>query len=277
MKELCNGHHKRHRWTQTLLCVSHEHLTNTCTRALMHAHTYTSHTHFSLGHSHPHTGPQWTTNTQTQPFSHPHLPMPCTPNHLPTHLPTQTYPLISDTPKDLLLLLPSELKHVHLTWLHPLSISSYTLLVLLSKGLKGVRRDTLWRTAHHQSSCWQGVHTLQHTTNKQALDEGQWSVVWRLGDVALTPPPALAYMYLPEGPHWREFPLSSVGFIQIVLVHFLSRMAILWPVGHTDTNIHDVVEAHCYVVDIGRTSCEQICGRINNNWCRTFQLRRPLP
>ena len=75
-------------------------------------------------------------------------------------------------------------------------------MVLLGKGLKGVRRDTLWRAAHHQSSCWQGVHTLQHTTNEQALDEGQWCVVWRLGDVAHTPPLALAYMYLPEGPHW---------------------------------------------------------------------------
>ena len=27
----------------------------------------------------------------------------------------------------------------------------------------------------------------------------------------------------------------------------------------------DVVEAHCYVVDIGRTDCEQICSRIKNN------------
>ena len=27
----------------------------------------------------------------------------------------------------------------------------------------------------------------------------------------------------------------------------------------------DVVEAHCYVVDIGRTDCEQIRSRINNN------------
>ena len=38
----------------------------------------------------------------------------------------------------------------------------------------------------------------------------------------------------------------------------------------------DVVEAHCYVVDIGRTDHEQIRSRINNNWCRTFQPHRPL-
>ena len=38
----------------------------------------------------------------------------------------------------------------------------------------------------------------------------------------------------------------------------------------------DVVEAHCYVVDIGRTDREQIRSRINNNWCRTFRPRRPL-
>ena len=30
---------------------------------------------------------------------------------------------------------------------------------------------------------------------------------------------------------------------------------------------HDVVEAHCYFVNIGRTACEQIRSRINNNWC----------
>ena len=29
--------------------------------------------------------------------------------------------------------------------------------------------------------------------------------------------------------------------------------------------VDDVVEAHCYVVDIGGTDCEQICKRINNN------------
>ena len=40
-----------------------------------------------------------------------------------------------------------------------------------------------------------------------------------------------------------------------------------------NTQICDVVEAHCYVVDIGRTDHEQIRSRINNNWCRTFQLQ----
>ena len=38
----------------------------------------------------------------------------------------------------------------------------------------------------------------------------------------------------------------------------------------------DMVEAHCYFVDIGRTDREQICSRINNNGCRTFQPQRPL-
>ncbi len=36
------------------------------------------------------------------------------------------------------------------------------------------------------------------------------------------------------------------------------------------TKIHDIVEAHCYFVDIGRTDREQIHSRINNNDCRTF-------
>ena len=36
---------------------------------------------------------------------------------------------------------------------------------------------------------------------------------------------------------------------------------------------HDIVEAHCYFVDIGRTDCEQIRSRINNNDC---QLRTEL-
>ena len=38
----------------------------------------------------------------------------------------------------------------------------------------------------------------------------------------------------------------------------------------------DIVEAHCYFVDIGRTDREQIRSRINNNDCRTFRPRRPL-
>ena len=37
----------------------------------------------------------------------------------------------------------------------------------------------------------------------------------------------------------------------------------------------DIVEAHCYFVDIGRTDREQIRSRINNNDCRTFRPRRP--
>ena len=39
---------------------------------------------------------------------------------------------------------------------------------------------------------------------------------------------------------------------------------------------NDVVEAHCYFVDIGRTDCEQIRSRINNNDCRTFWPQGPL-
>ena len=38
----------------------------------------------------------------------------------------------------------------------------------------------------------------------------------------------------------------------------------------------NVVEAHCYFVNIGRTDSEQICSRMNNNNCRTFRPRRPL-
>ena len=38
----------------------------------------------------------------------------------------------------------------------------------------------------------------------------------------------------------------------------------------------DVVEAHCYIVNIGRTDGEQIRSRINNNWCRMFWPHRPL-
>ena len=38
----------------------------------------------------------------------------------------------------------------------------------------------------------------------------------------------------------------------------------------------DIVEAHCYFVDIGRTDREQIRSRINNNDCRMFSPRSPL-
>ena len=37
-----------------------------------------------------------------------------------------------------------------------------------------------------------------------------------------------------------------------------------------DKLCNDIVEAHCYFVDIGRTDREQIRSRINNNDCRTF-------
>ena len=39
------------------------------------------------------------------------------------------------------------------------------------------------------------------------------------------------------------------------------------------TLLYDVIEAHCYVVNIRQTDCEQIRSRIINNWCRMF---RPL-
>ena len=32
-----------------------------------------------------------------------------------------------------------------------------------------------------------------------------------------------------------------------------------------DLNTYDVVEAHCYIVNIGQTDCQQIHTRINNN------------
>ena len=44
----------------------------------------------------------------------------------------------------------------------------------------------------------------------------------------------------------------------------------------TERCIYDIVEAHCYFVDIGRIDREQIRSRINNNDCRTFRPRRPL-
>ena len=40
--------------------------------------------------------------------------------------------------------------------------------------------------------------------------------------------------------------------------------------------LYDIVEAHCYFVDMGRIDREQIRSRINNNDCRTFRPRRPL-
>ena len=53
-----------------------------------------------------------------------------------------------------------------------------------------------------------------------------------------------------------------------------------WTMGqiHRTNNaiLDDIVEAHCYFVDIGRTDREQIRSRINNNDCRTFRPRRPL-
>ena len=54
-------------------------------------------------------------------------------------------------------------------------------------------------------------------------------------------------------------------------------MSIIWQVSTNCVlpNV-DIVEAHCYFVDIGRIDREQIRSRINNNDCRTFRPRRPL-
>ena len=49
-----------------------------------------------------------------------------------------------------------------------------------------------------------------------------------------------------------------------------------WELPDTDHVLLDIVEAHCYFVDIGRIDREQIRSRINNNDCRTFRPRRPL-
>ena len=40
--------------------------------------------------------------------------------------------------------------------------------------------------------------------------------------------------------------------------------------------LYDVVEAHCYVVNIGRTDHEHTHSKTNNSWCKTFWLCRPL-
>ena len=55
-------------------------------------------------------------------------------------------------------------------------------------------------------------------------------------------------------------------------LHLYTNCTMLSPT----TCVHDIVEAHCYFVDIGRTDREQIRSRINNNDCRTFRPRRPL-
>ena len=74
--------------------------------------------------------------------------------------------------------------------------------------------------------------------------------------------------------------------------HMLSNTSAISPTANTSTSAQykshrgwvglyndthpDIVEAHCYFVDIGRTDREQIRSRINNNDCRTFRPRRPL-
>ena len=61
-----------------------------------------------------------------------------------------------------------------------------------------------------------------------------------------------------------------------VTIHICTRGGIHSSKSQQQQTIYDIVEAHCCFVDIGQTDCEQICSRINNNDCRTFQPRRPL-
>ena len=72
-----------------------------------------------------------------------------------------------------------------------------------------------------------------------------------------------------QGSKTKNYMYSSTVFVAPAVI----QQAHL-PMNNIWTN--DVVEAHCYVVDIGQTDHEQIHSRITNNWCRTFQPCRPL-
>ena len=58
--------------------------------------------------------------------------------------------------------------------------------------------------------------------------------------------------------------------------HFIAPCFIVYGQLYRNLYTADIVEAHCYFVDIGRIDREQIRSRINNNDCRTFRPRRPL-
>ena len=68
---------------------------------------------------------------------------------------------------------------------------------------------------------------------------------------------------------WHHIPLLVLAMCKCIAIHY-------------DYSMHDVVEVHCYVVNIGRTDCEQIRSRIDNNWFWHFgrvglcQLRTEL-
>ena len=46
--------------------------------------------------------------------------------------------------------------------------------------------------------------------------------------------------------------------------------AVYWVFHQDNLAIADVVEAYCYIVDIGQTDRVQMRSRINSNWCMTF-------
>ena len=54
--------------------------------------------------------------------------------------------------------------------------------------------------------------------------------------------------------------LNSLYYLNVIL-----HMVIIYNVTHQFVSINDVVDAHCYVVNIRRTDREQIRSRINNN------------
>ena len=89
-------------------------------------------------------------------------------------------------------------------------------------------------------------------------------------------------MTVNSGGNWNRQTPKTATVMQYLCAKWISMMVITYkrswhsiPVRDTMNNL-DIVEAHCYFVDIGRIDREQIRSRINNNDCRTFRPRRPL-
>ena len=115
------------------------------------------------------------------------------------------------------------------------------------------RADQLWLAqACNQAMPPTGVHAVRWCLLQERMQSGDAS--YRSAWVPTT---------------WYMTILNAIWTLCIVVcaltVHVLVQHA------YVDIIANDVVEAHCYVVDIGRTDREQIRSRINNNWCRTFR------
>ena len=122
-------------------------------------------------------------------------------------------------------------------------------------------------------SQWMGTVLNHASVAQESLPHNLLNSTAILFILFLPPPWFLSILDLSGCGLW----IIVTGYSSVMVIRPLHNLRLLY---YSRENLilllHGGVETHCYVVKIRQTDCECICCRINNNWWRTFQPRRPL-